>query len=55
MINHTEQKRKLGSKCVIIIIGEEELSTAIGKIFHVELTILFQTDLIPSKGGESWL
>ena len=54
MINHTEQK-DLGSKYITIIIGEEELSTAIGTIFHVELIILFQTDLIPSKGGESWL
>lgn len=55
MINHTEQKKDLGSTYIIIIIGEEELSTAIETIFHVELIILFQTDLIPSNGGESWL
>lgn len=54
MINHTEQKKELGSKYIIIIIGEEELSTAIGTIFHVELTYFFR-HLIPSKGGESWV
>ena len=50
-----ELNSNLGSKYIIIITGKDELSTAVGTIFHVELTVPFQKGVIPSKGGKTCL
>lgn len=59
MINHIEQNKELnsslGSKYIIIITGKDELSTAVGTIFHVELIVGFQKSIVPSKEGKTCL
>ena len=50
ILKHIEQgTQNIGCKYIIIISGKDGLGTAVWTIFHIELNLHFQKDVIPSK------